>query len=300
MIDTDNDTVNGYIDYALCAVIDGTPTSVTSVELYACDDTIAGGCGAASLSQTYVSYGFSNTVAGPWDTDSYLDVTVPYSHIGVNSGDGTLLLTTMISYPGKTFLKAPKDSIFKNAAGDQDYGIRAIYDIDNGSGGGTSPNPGFESVSGIVYSDEGVTGIGAGRTVRIVVNGVTQGTDVTDTSGGYYIAIPEANIADGDAILVYIDGNDGAIDDGTTVTVNNGPDLGDIHIYKDHLITRHDNAGSLTNALMSSALGAYSDTEILYTVPAGLGVSGANTELYVATGHTYVPGANVDTVSVKI
>ncbi len=301
LIDTDNDTVNGYIDFALCAVLDGGPTSVTSVELYACDDTVSGGCGAASLSQTYVSYGFSNAASGPWDTDSYLDVPLPYAHLGITSGAGTVLLNTLISYPGKTFLKSPKDSIYEDASGNQDYGMRTAYDVDAGVGV-LSASPGHESVSGIVYSDEGVTGIGNNRTVRLLVNGVSRGTDITDSAGGYFISVPAANIADGDNILVYVDEDDGTTDDGTTVTVNKGPDLGDIHIYKDHLITRHDNTGALTNALMKTAVEPYSDTEILYAVDGSnvLTVGGASTELYVPTGHTYVPGGNVNTTHVEI
>ncbi|MDH4101234.1 MAG: right-handed parallel beta-helix repeat-containing protein, partial [Nitrospirota bacterium] len=40
-------------------------------------------------------------------------------------------------------------------------------------------------VAGSVYTDEGVTNIGAGKTVRLIVNGASAGTDVTSASGTY-------------------------------------------------------------------------------------------------------------------
>jgi hypothetical protein len=59
------------------------------------------------------------------------------------------------------------------------------------------------SISGTVYIDEGVTNIGAGKTVRLIKNGVDAGSSVTDVNGAYSIT-PAALVA-GDAMLVYID-----------------------------------------------------------------------------------------------
>ncbi len=154
------------------------------------------------------------------------------------------------------------------------------------------------TISGTVYTDEGATNIGAGKTVRLVVNGASAGTNTTNASGQYSIS---ATVSAGDAILVYVDQNDGTANDGTTVTVNNGANLSGLDIYVDHVIARHDNAAVLTNALMSTAKGAYSDAEILYSVSSGdLTVNGAATELYVPTGHGYTPGGNVTTQHVQI
>ncbi len=69
------------------------------------------------------------------------------------------------------------------------------------------------TISGTVYTDEGSTNAGAGRTVRLIVNGVDTGTNVTDASGNYSIV---ATLAAGDAMLVYLDGE---TIDATTVTV---------------------------------------------------------------------------------
>ncbi|MCK9418784.1 MAG: hypothetical protein M0R70_05310 [Nitrospirae bacterium] len=151
-------------------------------------------------------------------------------------------------------------------------------------------------ISGTVYADEGVTNVGAGKVVRLLTNGVSQGTSATDASGNYTII--NSAVA-GDALLVYIDGD--ATYDGTTVTVTSGASLAGIDIYADHIITRQDNGGSLTNANMDAARGAYVDAEILYSVAAGaLTVMGANTRLYVPAGQIFAPGGNVSTVHVKI
>lgn len=292
LVDTDADN---YINKAICTVINNNPTTVSSAELYNCDDSIAGGCGGAALSKSYGAsdYGISNTSSGPWNTDTLIELKVPYTDLGIPNG--TIILNTLISYPGSGFLKSPKDSIF--GATSQDYEKRIQYDTDDGTGV-LIAGPGNQSVSGIVYSDEGTTSIGSGKTIRLIKNGVSVGTDTTDAAGGYFIS---GAIADGNGIIAYIDGNDGSTDDGTTVTVFKGPNLTTLNIYKDHLITRHDNAGVLGNANMSAALGAYSDTEILYSVSGSdLIVSGTDTELHVPTGHTFTPGGNVSTMDAKV
>ena len=156
---------------------------------------------------------------------------------------------------------------------------------------------GSDTISGTVYSDEGVTNIGAGKTVRLLVNGVDAGATTTDGSGAYSF---QATLSANDKVLVYIDGDNGATDDGTTVTVVDGNSLANFNIYTDHFITRHDNGGALTNADITAAKGVYADTEILYSVSGSdLTVSGSNTELYVLAGHSYAPGGNVTTPNME-
>ncbi len=155
-----------------------------------------------------------------------------------------------------------------------------------------------DTISGTVYTDEGTTNIGAGKTVRLLVNGTSAGTAVTNASGQYSIS---ANVSAGDALLVYVDENDGSSNDATTVTVSDGNDLANLNIYVDHLITRNDNGGSLTNALLSTAKGAYSDAEIIYSVSAGdLTANTADTEVYIPFGYTFAPGGNITADSVEV
>jgi len=147
------------------------------------------------------------------------------------------------------------------------------------------------TISGTVYYNDETANIGSGYTVRLLVNGASKGTAVTDASGNYTIW---TNVTGGYAILAYID-ND-ATYQGTTVTITSSVSLSGFDIYADHLTVRHDNGGSLTNAHMSTAKGAYSDSDILYSVSGGaLTVSGSITELHISTGHSYAPGGNVTT-----
>ncbi len=157
------------------------------------------------------------------------------------------------------------------------------------------------TLSGTLFSDEGVTPL-SGQTVRLVIEGASAGTDITDGSGNYSIS---ATVATGDwyiPLLVYVDGGSVV---GTTVTVMDSTlstVINNLDIYADHLITRQDEGGSpLDNGDISNADGYYSDPDILYYVPASdLTVTGTNTELYVPAGHSYAPGGNVTTPHMKI
>lgn len=153
------------------------------------------------------------------------------------------------------------------------------------------------AVSGTVYTDEAVTNIGSGKTVRLIKSGASVATDTTDTLGRY--AIP-ASVAAGDALLVYIDGDTSP--NGSVVSVVGSSSISGFDIYGNRsIITRFDNgAGSLTSANMSTALGAYSDSDIEYTVPSGVLTASTGTTLYVPASHTFAPGANTSLAGVKI
>jgi hypothetical protein len=286
LIDTDLDD---NINYLVEAMVSG---SGDTVKLYSCDDTIANECGNPTLSQTYSSPAdyCRGTATGPWDSDTFVEVKVPYSHLSGFSG-GDLLLTTMYSYiPGQ--FDNPKDSIYGTT--EQDYDDRIQYDTGNGDGDDI-PEAGTPSFAGTVYSDEGTTPIGAGTTVKLLVNGTEVGSDTTSIYGDYFIV---AAASAGDAILVHID--DGGPYTGTTVSVFGGSNLSDLDIYDEHLITRHDNSGSLSIANMDTAKGAATDSDILYDVSGGnLNVTGSGTELYIPSVHSFTPGGDVITSSMK-
>lgn len=151
------------------------------------------------------------------------------------------------------------------------------------------------SISGTVYENDETTAIAAGSTVRLLVNGASAGTAVTDGSGAYTIW---ASAAAGDAILAYVDGDAAHL--GATVSIAGSVSIAGFNIYSDHVVTRHDNAGSLTNANMSTAKGAYVDTDILYSVSgSALTVSGSATELHIPAGKTFAPGGDVTTPSMN-
>jgi hypothetical protein len=287
LIDTDLDD---NINYALSMVLFGSSSTVT---LYSCDDTIPYGCGNHTLQKTYSTPGdyCVGTAAGPWDTDSFTEVALPYADLGSFTG-GDSILTSLVSY-NNGFWKKPKDSIFGTTG--QDYDDRTQYNTDTGEGQ-IIPEAGSPTFSGRVYVDEGTTSIGVGKTVQLLVNGTVTGSDTTNANGDYFI-VASAGSA-GDAILVYID-NDPTYQ-GSTATVYSGTNPGDLDIYAGHVITRHDNGGTLTTGDMATAKGVIADSDILYSVSSGnLTVTGSGTELYVFTSDSFAPGGDVTTPNMK-
>ena len=287
LIDT---TLDDNINAVLCSTLGS--GGVQAVELFTCDSSISGGCGSASLAKTYspANYGFSNSVAGPWNTDSMIEIGIPFEDL---PGSGSsVILTTLMSYASSSLLKSPKDSIF-GIGGRENYNDRVHYNIGTGTGGQIGA-VGQTVISGQVFAEEGVNFIGSGRTVRLLVDGSDRGTNTTDAFGGYFFSLP---LSAGSTVLLYLDD---ATEKATTVTVASSGHLHGVDLYASHLITRHENGGELTNANLATAKGTSTDTDILYSVSGGnLTVSGSGTILYLPAAHGYTPGGNVTTPALK-
>lgn len=151
------------------------------------------------------------------------------------------------------------------------------------------------TVSGTVYDGEGSSPyLTQDKVVRLYVNGNSIGTDATDASGVYTFSAP---VAPNQTVLVYLEG---VTEDGAAVTVSDGATaLNDLHIYKNHLIVRHDNGGVMSNTLLDDAEGAGA-AEMLFSVTTGVLTVSTNTELFIPTGHTFTPGGNLSTPDIKI
>ncbi|MCA9398346.1 MAG: hypothetical protein KC618_01265, partial [Candidatus Omnitrophica bacterium] len=147
-----------------------------------------------------------------------------------------------------------------------------------------------DTVSGTVYTDEGITNIGTGKTVQIAINGTASGSNDTDGSGNY--SVGALTIADGDVLTAYLDDE---TENGVTVTVGDGNDLSGLDLYEDHLIIRQDDLGALTNAnLSTAAVAAETDISAIYSVSGSDLTTVNGITLYVATSHAYTPGGDVD------
>ncbi|MBI5466415.1 MAG: DUF2341 domain-containing protein, partial [Candidatus Kerfeldbacteria bacterium] len=123
----------------------------------------------------------------------------------------------------------------------------------NSVNSGNNTNWSFgKDFSGTVYSDDGVTPIGAGRTVAIAVNGAAAAkTATTDANGAY--SMTSVEVSDGDVIIVYLDGNTEA---GCTVSVITKDNYTGLNIYQSRVIVRNDyaaGAGYTTNANLATA-----------------------------------------------
>ncbi len=125
------------------------------------------------------------------------------------------------------------------------------------------------AVSGVVYTDEGTTNIGANKTVAVAVNGTKHGTtDETDESGAF--AIADLTVYSNDILTIYLDDEP---ENGVTVSVTDGVNITDLNVYENRLIARHDNYGSITNTQLdtadTSAGSNDSDVTGMYTVESG-------------------------------
>ena len=246
----------------------------------------------------YVLLGWSN----PTDSDlqsivvlrsvgsAVADVPVEGATYAVGNTTGAAVVACVVSAPAAQCV----DSGLTNTLS---YNYKIFTRDSNGNYSATgviptgSPTTAKKTISGTVYADEGVTPIGSGRTIRLLINGVSVGTGITDASGNYSIA---ASLAAGNALLAYIDGD--TVYKGTSVTISGGDSISGFNLYAGHIITRHDNAGSLSNANMGSAKGAYVDTDIEYSVSGGnLTVNGSSAMLYIPVGQSYTPGGNITT-----
>ncbi|MDH3975097.1 MAG: hypothetical protein OEV42_12525 [Deltaproteobacteria bacterium] len=150
------------------------------------------------------------------------------------------------------------------------------------------------SLSGRVFLDLGITPAGAGLTIQLVVNGSARGSDVTDLNGDYLIT---TDLIPGDAALLYIDG--GGIQ-GTTISLLDTVNYTDLNIYNNYITPRNDWGSGLTNTDMGTALGAYSDPDIEYSLAVTDITITPGNELFVPPGHTYAPNGNVSVDTVNI
>ncbi len=143
---------------------------------------------------------------------------------------------------------------------------------------------------GTVYVNEGVTNIGAGKTVRMLVNGLSASTAITDSNGHFVMGrIPPSN---GAVLTFHIDG---ATEDGVTVSRFDGSTLTGYNIYQDRLIVRTENGTPLSNTDLDTAHDADADITSIYTNGLTTTLTVANNkELLVWAGDTFTPSGPIN------
>lgn len=154
------------------------------------------------------------------------------------------------------------------------------------------------TISGIVYADDGITPLGAptcdGATQNIrvrVQGGATYTGSCVAANGTYSIG---GVVVVGDPVLaVYLDTNGGA--QGTVITKTPTANLTNFNIYRNRVMTRHEDVAALTIADMA-VWDRTDDTDIQYSAATGttntLTVFAGN-ELHVASSTTFTPGGDI-------
>ncbi|MBP9854841.1 MAG: LamG domain-containing protein [Candidatus Omnitrophica bacterium] len=165
--------------------------------------------------------------------------------------------------------------------------VAALYAYSGGAGSVT--------VTGTVYIDEGTTNIGANKTVALSINGGgAAGTDDTDAGGGFAVS---GTFVAGDVLTLYLDGE---TEKAVAVTVAGAPTIA-MDLYQNRLIARQDNGGSLTNSNLDTANNnGDADITALYSISGGALTVASGKELFIWSGDTFAPGANVTSDSLDI
>ncbi|MBF0217807.1 MAG: hypothetical protein HQL30_12545 [Candidatus Omnitrophica bacterium] len=204
---------------------------------------------------------------------------------------GTAFILCVFSSQMASYVSV-KDSDVENMFGGP-FSITAINstEVSNTDSGEAAPHWIFQNtydLSGTVYSDPGVTAL-PGVNIGILINGTYQNNDVATNGSGVY-TFSGITWNNGDLVIVFINGN--AVN-GNTATIVTTANVAGLDIWGETLITRYETGSAITNANLATALGSYSDNDILFTLDGSnnLNLDGG---LKIWTGKTFAPGANIN------
>ena len=156
----------------------------------------------------------------------------------------------------------------------------------------------FITGTGYDYSYPGgwSTNIGAGRDVRLLVNGVDSGlTGTTDINGDYSIDLLGGSIYNaGDILTVYLDDE---FPNGVTVTVGDTANAGiaGLDIYRDTLIARSESVTAITNANLDTGNNGDGDITAIYDDAGGTTLTQDDSHFYLWPGTSFAPGGDITT-----
>ncbi|MFO0702273.1 MAG: hypothetical protein U0514_00085 [Candidatus Andersenbacteria bacterium] len=213
----------------------------------------------------------------------------------VNIVSSTPTTQSTLNFTGSsTFTTAGFLDVTDSAVTDNSSGVTVPLNPANSINGGNTSNWFGFTISGTVYTDEGVTNIGVGKTVRLLINGANSGsTNDTNGSGQYSITYNDI-VASGAVLTLYLDDE---AENGVTVTRFDGSvAVPSLDIYQDFLVAQHEDAGPLTTANLDTANnadpgGSGNDITSIYDVAAGTLTSTATSTLRVNSGKTLSTGA---------
>jgi hypothetical protein len=149
------------------------------------------------------------------------------------------------------------------------------------------------TVSGTLYSDEGVTPITTGKTIKIAVGTSTTGifTTTSNGSGVWSVTLPSGHeIAVGTPLLAFVDADSSTPAAYFTKAKDLSSNMSDLNLYKNRLVIAHEaTAGvSVSNADLSF-YDRDNDADVPFTSNAGTLSVGAGNELHVRAGKTFDP-----------
>ena len=103
---------------------------------------------------------------------------------------------------------------------------------------------------GTVYTDEGITSIGANKTVVFSLNGGAA-TDTDETDAGGQFTLSGATMTGGSIVTLYLDGE---TEDAVTVVLGSGSAMTGISLFQDRLIVQSESgSAAVTNSTLAVA-----------------------------------------------
>ncbi len=142
------------------------------------------------------------------------------------------------------------------------------------------------SITGTVYSDEGVTTLGT-QSVRVAIAGSGFRDAVGAANGTYSASVPDPG--SGGIFTAWIKSGGGNL--GSTVVRSNGSDISGLDIYQNRLIVRHQDAGPITNADIGQcdklSGSVCSNTDLHYSVTSGNLTVDNDWRLYIDANSTF-------------
>ena len=161
----------------------------------------------------------------------------------------------------------------------------------------TDPPVSSVSITGTVYSDEGVTPL-ISKEVALSVSGSSI-LDVETTDAGGQFTLSGAGLRANEVVTVFL--ND-ETENAVTVTIASGSTMSGVHIYQDHLILRNETGGVISNTHLAEADNSGdADIASLYTMNGSSELQATDgTELYVWASTTFKPGSRVRTHDMEV
>lgn len=158
---------------------------------------------------------------------------------------------------------------------------------------GSSPTT---TITGNVYSDEGVTGLVNARTIKLLINGTsTMSTTTVAGSGAYTFQNVPLSPQGGDIFTVYLSG---AAEKAVTVakaSTTLASSYASLNLYQNQVIVHDYNP---SNGMTNANLGAYDgddDADIPFTSNSNNLTTNSGVGVYVWQSTNYVPGGTVTT-----
>jgi hypothetical protein len=260
------------------------------------NQTISGSSAFANLTKTESTNDATNkTLTVTAGTTQTINGTLSLN--GLDADDRLAIVSSTGGSPGifafvgtSNFSTTGFLTVTDNTATDASTGVSLpLAPASSTDGGGTTGWFGAV-ISGTVYLDQGVTNVGAGKTIAVSVNGGATVTTVT-TAGGAY-SVSTTSLSAGDIVTVFID-NDAA--DGVVVFRASGAASESIDVYGNTLLIRSEDASPVTSDNLDTANNS-GDTDIdaIFTLTgADVLQTISGKALYILAGDTYTPGANL-------